>query len=348
MCSLPCDLSVCVSSEVHENLKSINADCSKFDRYEVINTYGISSLWSGFDKKVQDFDAVYTVFGPIYLWSISAVSIVGFAQPWIIFPDNEIYRSFSFYERIKVRVKYFVQSFFFRRADRLVVELEHVKSALLGRSFLTAERINIVHNCLNSIYHRPEQWAPLNIGISKKKFSIGFVGRDYPHKNTIILPAIKKELIDFYGLDVNFYVTFNPVEWSAKSDLFRCSVNNVGVLDVAQCPTFYKLMDAIIFPSVLECFSATPLEAMAMEKKLFASDRRFVRDVCGDFACYFDPESPKAAAALIANYFAKEFGRDDAKLKLAQSHVINFSNPVQRALDYLKIMNDATVGRAVR
>lgn len=348
MSDLPYDLSICVSSEVHENLKSINADCSPFGGYEVFNTYGISSLWSGFCEKVRHFDAVYTIFGPLYLWPVSAVSIVGFAQPWIIYPDNEIYRSLSFYKKLKTRLKYFAQSFFFRRADRLVVELEHVKIALLARSFLATERIDVVHNCLNSIYHRPEQWKPLKNSIAKKKFSIGFVGRDYPHKNTIILPAIKRVLSDVHGLDVDFYVTFNPVEWIAKSDLFRCSVCNVGVLDVAQCPTFYQLMDAIIFPSILECFSATPLEAMAMKKKLFASDRGFVRDVCGDFACYFDPQSPRAAADLIANYINSEFGRDDVKLTAARTHVTNFSNPLQRASDYLKIMNDATVSPAVR
>ena len=68
-------------------------------------------------------------------------------------------------------------------------------------------------------------------------------------------------------------------------------------------------MDAIIFPSLLECFSATPLEAMAMEKPFFASDREFIRDVCSDYALYFDPEDPISAANVINDYLENSYGK---------------------------------------
>ncbi len=340
---LPVDLSVLVSDEVYANLKSMNSDCSRFRSCEVFNTYGLSTLWSELGRKVRGFDVVFTVFGPLYLRSMQAVSIVGFAQPWIIYPDNEIYSSMSFFKKLKTRSRFFAQSLFFRRSDRLVVELEHVRNGLLTRGFFEAKKIEVVYNCLNSIYLRREQWKPLNNSLIKKNFSIGFVGRDYPHKNTNILPSIKKSLNDAYGIDVDFYVTLNSEEWSSKSDFFRCSVINVGSLDVAQCPSFYHQMDAVIFPSFLECFSATPLEALAMEKPLFASDRGFVRDVCGDFAWYFDPEDPSTAAGVIANYIKNEAGCDGAKLTAAYEHVINFSNSRQRAADYLRIMQFAAM-----
>lgn len=338
---------ILASNEVNSNLISTNTNFESFSKYEVFNTYGLSTLWSGLSNKIRGFDVVFTVFGPLYLLQTQAVSIIGFAQPWIIYPGNEIFSSLSFFNKMKTRFKFFTQSFFFKRADRLVVELAHVKNQLVERGFLNDDRINIVPNCLGSIYLRSEQWKPLSSNITKNNFSIGFVGRDYPHKNTNILPAIKRSLKENHGLDVDFYVTFNTTELNSKSDLFRKSINNVGVLDVAQCPSFYKQMDAVIFPSFLECFSATPLEAMAMEKPLFASDRGFVQDVCGDFAWYFDPEDPHAAADLIANYINNQAGRDGARLAAAREHVIQFSNARQRAVDYLKIMQDAANGRSV-
>ena len=347
MVDLPDGLAILVSNEVHANLQSINSDFSRFSSYEVFNTYGPSALWSDLSKKVSGFDVVFTVFGPLYLWPSRTVSIVGFAQPWIIYPNNEIYRSLPFFQKLKTRLKLFTQSLFFRLPDRLVVELEHVKKELVARRFLDAHRIDVVHNCLGSVYLRPEQWRPLLNRVIKKNFSIGVVGRDYPHKNTSILPEIKKVLNDVHGLKVDFYVTLNPVEWVAKSDLFHASVNNVGALDVAQCPSFYHQMDAIIFPSFLECFSATPLEAMAMGKPLFASDRGFVRDVCGDFAWYFDPEDPVGAADLIANYINNQAAGDGAQLLAAREHVINFSNSRQRAADYLRIIQATAMGRAL-
>lgn len=339
-------LSVLVSDEVHSNLQSINSNCSQFSSYEVFNTYGLSTLWSKLGAKVRAHDSVFTVFGPLYLWKVPTVSIVGFAQPWIIYPDNEIFRSLSFYLMFKTRLKYFVQSLFFKRADRLIVELAHVKNRLVFCGFLDDDLIDVVHNCLGSIYVQPKHWKPLNIHISKNAFCIGFVGRDYPHKNTDIFPDIKQILMDSHSLNVDFYVTLNAVEWNAKSDLFRDSINNVGVLEVVQCPSFYEQMDAVIFPSFLECFSATPLEAMAMQKPLFASDRGFVRDVCGDFAWYFDPEDPCAAANLIADYINNHAGRDIEKLAAAREHVINFSNTRQRAEDYLNIIQATAKGRS--
>ena len=344
---LPLGLAILVSEEVHANLQHVGSSVSKFHSYEVFNTYGLSALWSGLGRKMRDIDIVFTVFGPLYQWSMQAVSIVGFAQAWIIYPNNKIYRSLPFLQKLKTRFKFFVHSLFFRRADRLVVELEHAKNGLISRGFFDADKIDVIHNCLGSVYFHPEQWRPLSNSLAMKTFSIGFVGRDYPHKNTNILPEIKKFLQHVHKLDVDFYVTLNSTEWSGKSEVFRSNVINVGSLDVAQCPTFYQQMDAVIFPSFLECFSATPLEAMAMKKPLFASDRGFVRDVCGDFAWYFDPEDPSAAAALIANYINNKVGSDSVQLAAAREHVINFSSAPQRAADYLRIIQAAVASRNI-
>jgi len=106
-------------------------------------------------------------------------------------------------------------------------------------------------------------------------------------------------------------------------------------------------MDAIIFPSLLECFSATPLEAMAMKKPLFASDRKFVRDVCGDFAWYFDPEDPSDAANLISTYINKQMKLNGEELNAAREHAIQFSNAHQRAINYLRIIQDAARNQTV-
>lgn len=346
MTGMAAHISVIASTEVNANLQSVNADCLRFGSYEVFDTYGLSAFWSGLRGKLIGYDVVFTVFGPLYLWPLKAVNIIGFAQPWIIYPDNEIYRSMSFYMKLKTRLKFFTQSFFFRRADKLVVELGHVKSELVSHGIFAADKVDVVSNCLSSLYLRRELWTPLIHDIQKTKFSIGFVGRDYPHKNTNILPEIKSVLVNLYGIDVDFFVTLSPAEWSAKSDFFQANIINVGVLTVSECPSFYQKMDAVIFPSFLECFSATPLEAMAMEKPLFASDRGFVRDVCGDFALYFDPADPADAAKLIAFFVNNKNQKNFDKLAAARNHVINLSNARKRTEDYLKIMQSAAIGKS--
>ena len=82
-----------------------------------------------------------------------------------------------------------------------------------------------------------------------------------------------------------------------------------------------------------------------MEKPLFASDRGFIRDVCGDYAWYFYPENPVEAANLISTYINKHMGHDGEHLAAARQHVIQFSNARQRAVDYLRLMQTIATER---
>ena len=330
------EIHIYVSDEVDNNLKSINSMARTQRNYKVANTYGISALRSSLNEKLKDFDLVFTIFGPNYLRIQHGIQLVGFAQAWII--TKNIQNTLSALPAFKNRVKFFLQRLFFMRADRLIVELDHVREGLVREGIANRESVDVVHNCISSVYLDPFSWEDLSKPITKRTFSIGFLGRDYPHKNTALLPEVRRCLMHKHGLKVDFFVTFNDAEWAAKPEAFKTSVINVGPLSVAQCPRYYHAMDAVIFPSLLECFSATPLEALAMQKPLFASDRIFVREVCGNFAFYFDPLDAESAADVISEYITLCHGKDQQRLSTARDHAINFSSSRQRALSYLKII----------
>lgn len=338
------DLYIFASSDIDRNLAKVSTHARSKANYKVEDLYGLSAFSSPLNKIYADFDLVFTIFGPNYLRTQAKIEIVGFAQPWII--DKSAYRVLSLKEKIKLRTKFLIQSLFFRRADKLVVELEHVKAGLIKSGIAKPENIEVAHNCISSLYFDPSTWEPLSTSIEKKNYSIGFLGRDYPHKNTKILPAVQAILKKKHKLNVDFFVTLNDSEWSAKSLEFKDTIHNVGALSVAQCPSFYDAMDAIIFPSLLECFSATPLEALAMQKPLFASDRGFVRDVCGDFARYFDPFNPESAADAIREYISRHEGNDGNRLAAAREHVLGFSSARGRAERYLEIIRNALAERS--
>ncbi len=152
---------------------------------------------------------------------------------------------------------------------------------------------------------------PLNIPDTGRSIRLGVVSRNYVHKNLACLPALKQELKDRHGLEVDFFVTFTEAEWQSCSEHFRSTIHNVGALVLPQCPSFYGAMDGVVFPSLLECFSAVPLEAMSMRKPLFASDLPFIRDCCHEHANYFDPLDIASMSRSIANYFRDD--RPDAK-----------------------------------
>lgn len=332
------DVSFLISDKVFMNL-----DSSKLNRFTKkgrlfrINVFGIDPFNRRFRNIVNQHAKVLTIFGPLYLWRTSGQNIVGFAQAWIIFPDNEVYKLLPWPTRLARRIKYWVQSQYYKRADILIVELDHVKEGLVRVLDIDPERIHVIPNSVSSIYLDEASWHPVQMPDSQGALRLGFLGRNYLHKNTAIFPHIVDSLNRDHAIDAKFYVTFTEEEWQACTAEFRAACINVGPLSVAQCPNFYKNLDAVVFPSLLECFSATPIEAMVMERPLFASDRPFNRDVCKEHAQYFDPHKPDMVAAQIAAMLANG-GPDPAALRAAKDHVLSFSSPVDRANRYLALL----------
>jgi hypothetical protein len=331
--------SVIASIEVTESLMELNTRFDAFNEFQTINTYGLNVRSLLYLRGLINYDLVFTVFGPLYVLKPSFVSIVGFAQGWIIYPKNDSYSNLTFVRKLFSRLKYYVQGAFFRQSSLIVAELDHVRDGLVRELKISKDRVKIVRNCVSQVFHDPVNWRPVSIPDADGCLRIGFVGRNYSHKNTKIFPEVQRFLNEKYGIRSKFYVTFTDDEWICAGEGFRKCCFNVGVLSVPQCPSFYESMDAVIFPSMLECFSATPLEAMIMRKPLFASNMSFNYNICLDYAFYFDPHSAESAADAIGKYFNKS-SSDSELLTGAYWHALNFSNPKDRALKYCDLMID--------
>ncbi len=76
-------------------------------------------------------------------------------------------------------------------------------------------------------------------------------------------------------------------------------LENLGPIPVAEGPQLYRVCHVCFLPTVLESFSATYPEAMAMGMPIVTSDLDFARDICRDAALYFPPRDPVAAAGRL-------------------------------------------------
>lgn len=329
---------VIVSNEIADGLNRLDADVSKFGKYDVVDNFGIKALYSKTNKIIKNYKTVFTIFGPNYLRVKSQNEIVGFAQPWIINFDNPISKRMKPLKRFKLFLKFNLQWLFFLRSNHYVVELEHVKDKLISLKGVQKKDISVVHNTVASVYCDREKWSFMEVPKNYEDISLGIITRDYPHKNLEILPSVAEALQTQHNLKVHFYTTLNDSEWEQRGEFFKKYVSTVGYLAPDQCPSFYEQLDGVIFPSLLECFSATPLEAMAMKKPLFASDRAFVRDVCKEHAIYFNPLEASDIANVIANYFKSDKSNID-KLNQANFHALSFSTAKGRAEKYLEIIH---------
>lgn len=330
---------VWVSTEVNDNLLAINTDLSNFNSVKIINFYGVMSIFSPFliYNILFVYKIVFTLFGPLYVLVKPHKHVMGFAQPSIIYPDIAINLYKNKFIKFKIYFKFKLQEYFFTKVDYLIVELEHVRSSLLEKKMFRNLSIFVVHNCFSNIFLTPKKWQLFNLPKSNS-IKIGYLGRNYPHKNLNVLPDVLFVLKNTFNLDVHFYVTLTDQEWDSCSNIFRENIINVGKLTVAQCPSYLGELDAVILPSLLECFSATPLEALIMGKPVFLSNRNFNKDVVRDYGFYFDPSNPCDIAKVISDYFC---GSDsyNSKIDLIKSYAFSFSNSSTRMKKYVNILN---------
>lgn len=333
------DISVYCSEKVFKNL-NINFEMSVFSSFQVINIYGKKKPSGGISKLFEGFDICFTIFGPLYFRPKVKVHICGFAQAWIAYPNNTVYQRLPLKEYLKNKLKFKLQSILFRQYQHLIVEQEHVKNALCGLGY-SQNRISVVSNCISAIYDDKSSWLPLlfNDDCLVESFTLGFIGRAYPHKNVRVLNQVNEILIAKYNMRCNFLFTFNKEEMELCGFTHNSNFHTVGEISTSQCPAFYRKLDALVFPSLLECFSASPIEAMKMGTPVIASDYPFIREVCGDAAFYFNPLSADDIANRIFNTLTNYELREE-KMKLALQVVNNLPTAKQRATSYLNIIQN--------
>lgn len=333
------DISLLLSSSVAANLKSLGTELGRFASVRIVDFRAMRSLWQGLSAHFAHADVVFTVFGPAYVLSKGKRHVCGFAQPLILYPRNPVERGLPPLARLAQKLKYKVQELFFARADELVVELEHVKRGLERKWLFSSKPIHIVYSTVDAVFRDPARWVPIQMPERVGGIRLGVISRNYAHKNLASLPALRRELLTRHGLSVEFFVTFTPAELQACSEEFRRTIHNAGPLMLPQCPSFYAALDGVIFPSLLECFSAVPLEAMLMRKPLFASNLPFIRDCCHEHAHYFDPLDIASMAQAIANYFQSAHANEKAAaLDRAQQFVSRYPSADERADAYLEIL----------
>ncbi|WP_373288758.1 glycosyltransferase [Ornithinimicrobium pekingense] len=216
---------------------------------------------------------------------------MGFADVTLIYPwPPQLPR-----RSVKQRIREPLAWGSFRKADHLVVETEAVKERLASRGIQTS-RVSVVPNTCHSVFRAvpPGPRHPLG-----NEVTLLYVSRAYPHKNHDFLGEVLERLHTRHAMRAKVLVTLTPEEFNSRTTKFHRYALNLGPQTVSQLPALYASVDAAIFPSLLECFSATPLEAMATGTPLLASDHDFNRTVCGEAATYFDSQNPEVAAWQI-------------------------------------------------
>ncbi|MDR0605592.1 MAG: glycosyltransferase [Bacteroidales bacterium] len=284
---------VFLGENVQKQIKLDSFPCF-FTFYQIpyMTIYKMRQMYTYFktlEKQINP-DCVFTVFGPTY-WKPRVPHLMGFAYGHYIYRDYAFIKRVSIIYKIRSYLREWIHLYLFKyQADRIVVETEDAKERLSKKLKIDSGSINVVSNTCSVHYSHIIPYP--NKLPNRKEYEIRLISisKYYLNKNLESIPKVLYELAKRGINQVNFVLTIkHDIYNKIIPEKWRHRVYNVGHVPVIECPSLYNECDIVYLPTLLEIFSASYPEAMAMGKPILTSDLSFARNICKDAALYFDP-----------------------------------------------------------
>jgi len=258
-------------------------------------------------KKIKP-SIVYSIGFPSYIW-FNEMEIGRYTNGWEInsppLPWDTIKNPLS---KIitKAGIKY--RLLWARNANFIETQTEAAKKGIIRNTGIEPERVFVIPNSPNQVFVENGLKERLDL-LYEKKDDIAFcLSAPYAHKNLELIPEVAYWLCNKFKKRVSFILTLpkdSEVWRNIEIEAEKLNVNNlvttVGVLKVNECIEYYRKSKIVFLPTLLEVFSATYLEAMAMKVPIVTTDLEFAHDNCKDAAIYYEPRNSKDAALKIKN-----------------------------------------------
>ncbi|WP_233586509.1 glycosyltransferase [Legionella sp. km772] len=263
--------------------------------------------------KVKDLslNAVFTLFGPAYV-KFSIPHLCGIADGWVTHSNKN---AFELLPTIKEKIKVFLlcryKLWWYQQAEKWCVEAQIAKDGFLTKTKSKPQDITVIANAVNHLFQDySTQIIERNLTDSIKIFCLG---ADYWHKNYQIIPSILAHLKNKITKEIIFFVTlpehsavFMNLMSLAKEKKVDHLIMNLGPISLEKVIEQYKKCNILFFPSVLETFSITPLEALYMNMPMIISNIPANIEVLKEHAIYVNSldvnEITEKLMQLISNY----------------------------------------------
>ena len=278
-----------------------------------------------FEDQVKP-DAVFTVFGPTYV-DFSAPHLLGVAACWVTHSTRLAYSTLpSITAKLRALISSVYRGWWFRFADRWVVEAENARSGMKRRLAIPSEKVDVVPNTCQRIFSEADV-PSASFPSADQTIRLIYVSAYYPHKHLEFIPKVAAALKELApSRRFQFVLTLpSPHDQKIAGEFERLNVSeyldNVGRVAIHDLVKLYSDTDLCFMPSVLETFSASYVEAMATGRPIVASDLDFAHAVCQDAAAYFDPTDASHAARTVIDLvdnkerWQEHIARGKARLK---------------------------------
>ncbi|MCU7835972.1 MAG: glycosyltransferase family 4 protein [gamma proteobacterium symbiont of Taylorina sp.] len=168
-------------------------------------------------------------------------------------------------------VIYYYEKWSLEKSDAVIAVSQYTADSY--NNIFSIKDVNIIHNWIDS-----SQFKPNNYKKNNKKFRLLFIGNWSKRKGSDLLPAIMEQLGNHYEL----ICTSGMRERKSHKSL-HSNINIIGHLPAQQSLIeLYQSADLLLFPSRLEGFGYSPLEAHACGIPVVASDSSAIPEVVHD------------------------------------------------------------------
>jgi len=292
-------------------------------------------------KKLEeeiDPDCVIDTGGHGY-WRPKSPIIGGFNMAHFIYPESPFFRQISLKKRIYWKIMRNIHLYFYNRLDAILVQTNDVKNRL-EKALSSGAPIYVVSNTVNGYF--------LNLSVHQNKLPpkqpgeirLLTVSSYYPHKNLDIIKPVVRLLEEKGYFSFRFVLTLPDDKFQEEFGAAGSKmILNVGPVPIKECPSLYSECDFMFLPTLLECFSASYVEAMIMRKPILTSDMSFARTICQDAAAYFDPMEPEDITDKLVS-LSGDPEKQDLLISNGNRIIQSINSPHERARKYLEFCEE--------
>jgi glycosyltransferase involved in cell wall biosynthesis len=234
-------------------------------------------------------------------------TVVLFHKPSLVYPEPMLREHVTLREKLILGYGRYVCWRLLPRFP-VIVQTEVVRERLTRLYGLDPQKVFVVPNSCPFSLDGNGNFAGKRSDPSQP-FTFLCISWYFPYKNIEILAEALKHLPAYTRKPARCVINISADQHPRARKLLRRIAGDAfseRMISLGWIPSrealaeVYRSADAYIFPSLMETFSFTYLEAMRFGLPILTSDRDFARDRCQDAALYFDPLDPKSVARSMA------------------------------------------------
>jgi len=223
-----------------------------------------------------------------------------------------------------------------RKTDLVFCQTPVMKKHLSTLYSINEDRVKILPNALSRLIVDNDKTEPETPQVLKERKTGDFYclipSKYYTHKNPEILLEFLKHADRREISNIKFIITLSPDDHPGVRRFFRelskydreRQVINVGRIPHDVLVNYYRNVDLVIMPTLLESFSVTYLEAMHFNVPILTTDLDFAHYLCGRAACYYVPSDYKDFIDKLI-YLKRNAEKRNDLIRAGQEHLKLFN-----------------------